>query len=74
MLVNIHPQQSRFCVFKERTWIYYFITEAFFFSLQKGQRSAILTTHSMEEADALCARIGILVRGGLRYVIYMICY
>ncbi|XP_071532999.1 cholesterol transporter ABCA5-like [Panulirus ornatus] len=34
----------------------------------KGQRSAILTTHSMEEADALCSRIGILVQGGLRCV------
>ncbi|XP_068227005.1 cholesterol transporter ABCA5-like [Palaemon carinicauda] len=34
----------------------------------KGQRSAILTTHSMEEADALCSRIGILVRGGLRCI------
>lgn len=34
----------------------------------RGQRSAILTTHSMEEADALCSRIGILVRGGLRCI------
>lgn len=34
----------------------------------KGERSAILTTHSMEEADALCSRIGILVQGGLRCV------
>ncbi|KAK7082389.1 ATP-binding cassette sub- A member 5 [Halocaridina rubra] len=34
----------------------------------KGERSAILTTHSMEEADALCSRIGILVRGGLRCI------
>jgi ATP-binding cassette subfamily A (ABC1) protein 5 len=32
------------------------------------QRSAILTTHSMEEADALCSRIGILVSGSLRCV------
>ncbi|XP_042234666.1 cholesterol transporter ABCA5-like [Homarus americanus] len=34
----------------------------------KGDRSAILTTHSMEEADALCSRIGILVKGGMRCV------
>nr|XP_053640029.1 cholesterol transporter ABCA5-like [Cherax quadricarinatus] len=34
----------------------------------KDERSAILTTHSMEEADALCARIGILVQGSLRCV------
>ena len=32
----------------------------------KGDRSAVLTTHSMEEADALCARIGIMVKGVLR--------
>jgi len=29
-------------------------------------RSVILTTHSMEEAEALCGRIGIMVRGQLR--------
>jgi ABC-type multidrug transport system ATPase subunit len=29
-------------------------------------RSVILTTHSMEEAEALCKRIGIMVRGQLR--------
>lgn len=34
----------------------------------KGNRSAILTTHSMEEADALCSRIAIQVRGGLRCI------
>ena len=32
----------------------------------KENRGAILTTHSMEEADALCNRIGIMVKGGLR--------
>jgi ABC-type multidrug transport system ATPase subunit len=31
-------------------------------------RAVILTTHSMEEADALCDRIGIMVAGGLRAV------
>ena len=33
--------------------------------LQKD-RGAILTTHSMEEADALCNRVGIMVKGELR--------
>lgn len=32
------------------------------------KRSAILTTHYMEEADALCSRIGIMVNGALEYV------
>ncbi|XP_055347525.1 ABC-type organic anion transporter ABCA8B-like isoform X2 [Paramacrobiotus metropolitanus] len=31
-------------------------------------RGAILTTHSMEEADALCDRIGILVQGELKCI------
>ena len=30
-----------------------------------AQRSVVLTTHSMEEAEALCNRIGIMVRGQL---------
>ncbi|XP_065066088.1 cholesterol transporter ABCA5-like [Rhopilema esculentum] len=34
----------------------------------KGSRGAILTTHSMEEADALCSRVGILVKGRLKCV------
>ena len=29
-------------------------------------RALILTTHSMEEADALCSQIGIMIRGQLR--------
>merc|ERR1712072_1144055 len=29
-------------------------------------RALILTTHSMEEADALCSSIGIMIRGQLR--------
>ncbi|XP_055347534.1 cholesterol transporter ABCA5-like [Paramacrobiotus metropolitanus] len=33
-----------------------------------GQRGAILTTHSMEEADALCDRIGIIVNGELKCI------
>ncbi|XP_037043268.1 ATP-binding cassette sub-family A member 9-like [Bradysia coprophila] len=32
----------------------------------QGSRGAILTTHSMEEADALCSRVGIMVKGELR--------
>ncbi|XP_066148886.1 cholesterol transporter ABCA5-like [Euwallacea fornicatus] len=32
----------------------------------QGSKGAILTTHSMEEADALCSRVGITVRGELR--------
>ena len=32
-------------------------------SFQEGLgRGAILTTHSMEEADALCSRVGIMVK------------
>ncbi|XP_045490404.1 cholesterol transporter ABCA5 isoform X1 [Pieris rapae] len=34
----------------------------------QGGKGAILTTHSMEEADALCSRVGIMVKGGLRCV------
>lgn len=32
----------------------------------QGGRGAVLTTHSMEEADALCSRVGIMVKGELR--------
>nr|QNH67864.1 ATP-binding cassette transporter subfamily A member 5 [Brachionus rotundiformis] len=35
-------------------------------NLVKGRKSAILTTHSMEEAEALCHRIGIMVNGELK--------
>ena len=35
-------------------------------STKEGQCSVILTTHSMEEAEALCSRIGIMVNGRLR--------
>jgi len=34
----------------------------------KKARSVILTTHSMEEADALCERIGIMADGELQCV------
>ncbi|XP_021921419.1 ATP-binding cassette sub-family A member 5-like [Zootermopsis nevadensis] len=34
----------------------------------QGARGAILTTHSMEEADALCSRVGIMVKGELRCI------
>ncbi|XP_031568598.1 ATP-binding cassette sub-family A member 5-like [Actinia tenebrosa] len=32
----------------------------------KGDRGAILTTHSMEEADALSSRVGIMVKGEMK--------
>lgn len=35
-------------------------------STQGGKCSVILTTHSMEEAEALCTRIGVMVNGSLR--------
>ena len=34
--------------------------------IAKRGRSIVLTTHSMEEADALCSRIGIMAYGRLR--------
>ena len=34
--------------------------------IAKAGRSIVLTTHSMEEADALCGRIGIMAYGSLR--------
>jgi energy-coupling factor transporter ATP-binding protein EcfA2 len=37
-------------------------------STRGGQCSVILTTHSMEEAEALCTRIGIMVNGQLRCI------
>ncbi|KRX09561.1 P-loop containing nucleoside triphosphate hydrolase [Pseudocohnilembus persalinus] len=37
-------------------------------SHNKGKRAMILTTHSMEEADVLCQRIGIVTQGQLRCV------
>ena len=32
----------------------------------KAGRCLVLTTHSMDEADALCTRIGIMAKGELR--------
>lgn len=37
-------------------------------AFEGSQRGAILTTHYMEEADALCSRVGIMVLGQLRSV------
>lgn len=37
-----------------------------------SERGAILTTHYMEEADALCSRIAIMVNGRMEYVYYVI--
>ncbi|XP_011864541.1 PREDICTED: ABC transporter A family member 1-like isoform X2 [Vollenhovia emeryi] len=34
----------------------------------QGDRGVILTTHSMEEADALCSRVAIMVNGELRCI------
>ena len=34
-------------------------------SFKNRQRAALLTTHYMEEADALCTNIGIMVNGQL---------
>ncbi|EGR34219.1 hypothetical protein IMG5_020170 [Ichthyophthirius multifiliis] len=34
----------------------------------KGKRAMVLTTHSMEEADILCNRIGIITNGSLRCI------
>ncbi|CAJ2664517.1 unnamed protein product [Trifolium pratense] len=36
--------------------------------LAKRDRAIVLTTHSMEEAEALCDRLGIFVNGGLQCV------
>ncbi len=35
-------------------------------SVKAEDRAVVLTTHSMEEADALCSRIGIMAKGQLR--------
>jgi len=34
----------------------------------RGKRAMVLTTHSMEEADVLCNRIGIITDGILRCI------
>lgn len=36
-------------------------------AFKNKERAAILTTHYMEEADAVCDRVAILVSGQLRY-------
>ncbi len=43
-----------------RRFMWEFLTETM------ANRAVILTTHSMEECEALCARIGILVLGELK--------
>ena len=35
-------------------------------SVKAADRAVVLTTHSMEEADALCTRIGIMAKGRMR--------
>jgi len=37
-------------------------------TLQKNKSSTIMTTHSMEEAELLCNRIGIMINGKLRCI------
>jgi len=37
-----------------------------FISRIAKSRAVVLTTHSMEEADALCSKIGIMIHGNLR--------
>merc|ERR1711907_743227 len=37
-------------------------------STLRGECSVMLTTHNMEEAEALCSRIGIMVGGRLRCI------
>jgi ATP-binding cassette subfamily A (ABC1) protein 3 len=37
-------------------------------STRSGKTAVILTTHSMNEAQALCTRIGIMVGGRLRCI------
>jgi ABC-type multidrug transport system ATPase subunit len=37
-------------------------------SLKKPNRLILMTTHSMEEAEALCTRIGIMARGKLKCI------
>jgi ATP-binding cassette subfamily A (ABC1) protein 3 len=39
-----------------------------FIAASMADRAVILTTHSMEECEALCARIGILVQGQLQCI------
>ena len=34
----------------------------------KGKKAIVITTHSMEEADVLCSRIGIVNEGILRCI------
>merc|ERR1712000_124325 len=37
-------------------------------AMKQENRTFILTTHNMEEADALCSRIGVLANGRLRAI------
>ncbi|XP_058477240.1 ATP-binding cassette sub-family A member 5 isoform X1 [Solea solea] len=47
---------------KQRMW------RAIRAAFSKGQRSAVLTTHYMEEAEAVCDRVAIMVSGQLRCI------
>lgn len=37
-------------------------------AFEGSNRGAILTTHYMDEADALCSKVGIMVKGKLKLV------
>ena len=41
----------------------FFFRDTISASFADADRGAILTTHYMEEADALCSRVGIMVNG-----------
>ena len=42
-------------------------------SFEGQDRGAILTTHYMEEADALCSRVAIMVNGQMEWVLLCVC-
>ncbi|XP_012225217.1 cholesterol transporter ABCA5-like isoform X2 [Linepithema humile] len=53
---------------KSKRFLWDTILASFQVNCITGGRGAILTTHSMEEADALCSRVGIMVKGELRCI------
>lgn len=53
--------------FNMRPFIFVRFRRAIRAAFKDRQRGAILTTHYMEEAEALCDRVAIMVSGQLRY-------
>lgn len=49
----------------ERKVVFIYFRDTISSSFKGTDRGAILTTHYMEEADALCNRVGIMVNGQL---------